>query len=111
MHDFWYDYVWPRYDKKVKLCGMDKDSFIVYIKTDDIYKNIGEDVETRFDTLNYEINILLLTVKNKKVIRLMKDELGAKIMTKFAGLRAKTYCYLRDDSREVKKARGTKSVL
>ena len=38
MHDFWYDYVWPRYDKKVKLCGMDKDSFIVYIKTDDIYK-------------------------------------------------------------------------
>ena len=41
----------------------------------------------------------------------MKDELGAKIMTKFAGLRAKTYCYLRDDSREVKKARDTKSVL
>ena len=52
MHDFWYDYVKPRYDKKVKLCGMDTDSFIVYIKTDDIYKNIAEDVETRFDTLN-----------------------------------------------------------
>ena len=29
---------------------MDTGSFIVYIKTDDIYKDIAEDVETRFDT-------------------------------------------------------------
>ena len=29
---------------------MDTDSFIVYIKTDDIYKDIAEDIETRFDT-------------------------------------------------------------
>ena len=33
---------------------MDTDSFIVYIKTDDIYKDIAEDVETRLDTSNYE---------------------------------------------------------
>ena len=32
-----------------------KDSFIVYIKTDDIYKDIAEDVETRFHTSNYEV--------------------------------------------------------
>ena len=31
---------------------MDTDSFIVYIKTDDIYKDIAKDVETRFDTSN-----------------------------------------------------------
>ena len=31
---------------------MDKDSFIVYIKIDDIYKDIAKDVETRFDTSN-----------------------------------------------------------
>ena len=30
---------------------MDTDSFIVYIKTGDIYKDIDEDVESRFDTL------------------------------------------------------------
>ena len=29
---------------------MDTDSFMVYIKTDDIYKGIAEDIETRLDT-------------------------------------------------------------
>ena len=33
MYEFWYDYVWPRDSAKVKLCYMDTDSFIVYIKT------------------------------------------------------------------------------
>ena len=35
---------------------MDTDSFIVYIKTDDTYKDITEDVKTRFDTSNYELD-------------------------------------------------------
>ena len=63
---------------------MDTNSFIVYIKRDDIYKNIAEDVETRFDTSNYELEFNyidrpLLKGKNKKVIGLMKDELKEKI--------------------------------
>ena len=41
----------------------------------------------------------------------MKDELGGKIMTKFVGLRAKTYFYLRDDGSENKKAKGTKMCV
>ena len=56
MYEFWYDYVKPKYGKKAKLCYTDTDSFIVYIKTNDIYKNIVEDVETRFDTSNYELD-------------------------------------------------------
>ena len=60
------------------------------MKTDDIYKDIIEDVETRFDTSNYELDRPLLKIKNRKVIGLMKDELDRKIMTKFVGLRAKT---------------------
>ena len=68
----------------------DTESFIVYIKTDDIYKDIAEDIETRFDTLNYELERLFPKGKNKKVIWLMKDELGRKIMAKFVGLTAKT---------------------
>ena len=53
--------------------------------TDDIC--IVEDVETRFDTSNYKLECKstdtpLPKGKNKKVIRLMKDKLGAKIMTK-----------------------------
>ena len=60
---------------------MDTESFIVYIKTDYVYKDIAEDVETRFDTSNYELECNsierpLPKGKNKKVIELMKDELG-----------------------------------
>ena len=54
MYEFWYDYVKPKYGENAKLCYMDTDSFIVHVKTDDIYKDIAEDVETRFDTSNYE---------------------------------------------------------
>ena len=62
--------------KKTKLCYMDRNSFIVYIRTGDIYKDIEEDVETSFDTSNYELDRLLPKGENKNVIGLMKDELG-----------------------------------
>ena len=88
-----YDYVKPKYGEKAKLCYMDTDSFIVYIKLDNIYKDNAEDVETRFCTSNYELDRPLPKGKNKKVIGLMKNELGKKIMTKFVGVRAKTYSY------------------
>ena len=45
---------------------MDTESFIVYIKSDDIYKNIGEDVEIRSDTSNYELDRPLPKEKMKK---------------------------------------------
>ena len=57
---------------------MDTDRFIVYIESDDTYKNIAEDVKTRFDTSNYELDRTLPERKIKKVIGLMKDELGGK---------------------------------
>ena len=50
-----------------------------------------------------------LKEKMKKVIELIKDELGGKIMTRFVGLKAKTYSYLIDDGSEDKKAKGTKN--
>ena len=59
VYDFWYNYVKPNYDKRAKLCYMDTDSFIVYIKTDDIYIDIKEGVETRFETPIYELDRLL----------------------------------------------------
>ena len=68
---------------------MDTDSFIVYVKTDDMYKDNAEDVETRFDTSNYELDKPLLKGKKKKFIGLMKDKLGGKSMKKFVTLRTK----------------------
>ena len=108
MYEFWYDYVKPKYGEKAKLCYMDTDSFIVYIKTDDIYKDIAEDVETRFDTSNYELDRPLPKGKNKKVIGLMKDELGGQIMKEFIEVRAKKYSYLKENNNENKKLKGTK---
>ena len=49
INEFWYDYVKLKNGKKVKYRN-----FNVYIKTDHIYKDIAEDVETTFDTSNYE---------------------------------------------------------
>ena len=104
MSKFWYDYVKPKYVEKANLYYMDTDSFTVYIKADDIYKDIAKDVETRFDISNYELNRPLPKRKNKKVIGLIKGKLGRKIRTKFVGLRAKT------EGIEDKKAKGTNSV-
>ena len=111
MYEFWCDYVKPKYGDNVKLCYMDTDSFIMHIKTEDFYKDIADDVEKRFDTSNYEVDRPLPTGKNKKVIGLMKDELGGRIMTEFAALRPKTYSYLTDDCKEDKKAKGTKKCM
>ena len=101
----------PKYNDNVKLCYLDTDSFVMNIKTEDFYKDIGNDVEKRFDTSNHELNRPLPTGKNKKVIGLMKDELGGKIVTEFVTLRPKTYSYLTDDCEEDKKAKGTKKYV
>ena len=111
MYELWYDYMKPKYGDNVKLCYMDTDSFIMNIKTEDFYKDIANDVEKRFDTSNYEVNRPLPTGKNKKVIGLMKDELGGKIITEFVAFRPKTYSYLTDDGKEDKKAKGTKKYI
>ena len=65
MYEFWYDDAKRKYGEKAKLCYMYTDSFTVYIKTNDIYTNIAEDVETRFDTSNYELDRPLVKRKNK----------------------------------------------
>ena len=72
---------------------MDTESFIMYIKTEDFYEDIANDVERWFDTSNYDKkdNRPLLIGKNKKVMGKFKDEIGGKIMAKFCGLGAKAY--------------------
>ena len=98
MYESQYDYLKPKYKDKVKLCYVDTDSFVIYLETDDFYKDIANDVEKRFDTSNYDEKDErpLLIGKNKKVLGLFKEELGGNIMKEFAALRAKTYAYLID---------------
>ena len=84
MYQFWCDYVKPNYVAKAKLCYADTYSFIVCIK--------------------------IVIESNWKVIGLMKDELGGKVVPKFVGLGAKTYSYLIEDGGEDKKAKDTQNV-
>ena len=80
---------------------------IVHAKTNDIYKDIA-DVKTRFDTSKFELDTPFPNWKNKKVIGLIKDALGGKIMKELVGLRAKTYSSSKDNNDEDKKIKDTK---
>ena len=71
MYEFWYDHVKTKYVIWIQT---------VYVKTGNIYKDIEEDIETRFDTSNFEIDRPLPKGKIEKVIQLMKDGLGGKII-------------------------------
>ena len=111
MYEFWYDYVKNKYGNKARLCYMDTDSFVINIKTNDFYEDISQDVNERFDTSNYTFDRPLPKGINKKVIGLMKDELGGGIITEFVTLRPKTYSYITNDFTELKKAKGTKKCV
>ena len=108
--DYWYNEMKPKYGGNVKFCHMDTDSFIMHIKRKDFYKDIADEVEKKYDTSNYTVKRPLPMGKNKKVIGIMKDELGGKIMKEFIGLTPKCYSYLTDDVNVDKKGKGTKNV-
>ena len=112
MYEFHYDYMVPKYDlEKLKLCYMDTDSLVYDINAKDFYEDIADDVPARFDTSRYCPNRPLPVGLNKKVIGLMKDELGGKIMTEFVALRPKLYSYKVLDGSEDKKCKGIKKCV
>ena len=91
MYEFWYNYIKPKHKEKAQLCYMDKDRFIVHVKTKDFYEDLSEDVEKRFDTSNYEAEKPLAVSINKKVVLLIKHKLGRKITITFVALTTKAY--------------------
>ena len=111
MYEFHYDYMKKKYEEKnLKLLYMDTDSLVYKIKTRDFYKDIADDVESRFDTSGYEPDKPLPIGKNKKVIGLMKDESGGKVMKEFISLRPKMYSY-RVGEDKPKKCKGIKKCV
>ena len=53
MYEFWYNYIIPKYGDRAKLCYTDTDSFIIYIKTEDFFEDISNDIEKCLDISNY----------------------------------------------------------
>ena len=80
-------------------------------KTEDFYKDIADDIEARFDTSGYVPDRPLPVGLNKKVIGLMKDELGGEIMREFVSLWPKMYSYKVGNSEPKKCKRIKKCVV
>ena len=89
---------------------MDINSFIFYIKTENVSVDISKYFERRSGTSNCKLERPLSKENNRKVITLMKDKLRGERMTEFASLRPKTYSYLTDDNHESKKNKRHKKV-
>ena len=109
MYEFHYDYMKPKFTD-LKLCYMDSNSLIYRIGTEDFYTDIADDVPTRFDTSSYCDRPLPVGM-NKKVIGLMKDELGGAIMTEFVALRSKLYSFRKLNGTCDKKCKGIKKCI
>ena len=112
MYEFHYNYMLPKYGNRISLCYMDTDSFVYDIETEDFYRDISNDVENRFDTSSYKDdgNRPFPVGKNKKVIGLMKDQVGGDMMREFVALRPKMYAY-KVKSDEFKKCKGIKKCV
>ena len=113
MYDFHYNYIKTKYGEKAKLLFTDTDSLMYEIQTEDFYKDISGDVKNRFDTSDYPENHPsgIPTGINKKMLGMMKDEAGGKIIKEFVGLRAKLYSFIMDDGEENKKCKGIKKQV
>ena len=111
MHEFYYEYLKPKYGDKLKLCHMDTDSFIIHVQTEDFYKDIADDVCKWFDTSGYDkkLNRPLPTGTDKKVNGMFKDELNGMIIFEFCAPRAKTYAFKHYDD-EGEKGKGYKEM-
>ena len=56
MYNFHYNYIKPKYGEKALLLMTDTDSLCYEIETEDFYKDIAGDVESKFDTSAYPKN-------------------------------------------------------
>ena len=110
MFNFHYNYIQKKYKDKAELLFTDTDSLMYQIHTDDFYKDISHDIETKFDTSDYPPDHPsgILTGVNKKVIGMFKDEVAGKQITCFVGLRPKLYSFRIEEDKEVRKCKGIK---
>ena len=92
MYEFWYDHLKVKYGDKIKLIHTDTDSFVIEVKTDDIYKDMYEDRHL-YDFSDYPKDHPNYDVVNKKVYDIFSDDLNGKIVTEFTADKPKMYSY------------------
>ena len=92
MYQFWYDHLKNKYNNNVELVYTDTDSFIIQVKTDDIYKDMLKD-KNLYDFSEYPKDHPNYDITNKKVLMKFKDEMKSLIITEFIGLKPKMYSF------------------
>ena len=112
MYDFHHKYAKKKWEG-LKVLYTDTDSLVYEIGTEYFFADIAEDVEGMFDTSDFPKDhpSVIPVEKNKKVIGMMKDECGGKIIKEFAALRPKLHSFLMDEGKEEKKAKGVKKSV
>ncbi len=94
MFKFVYEYLKPKWGNNIEIIQTDTDGLMLYVKTEDFYKDIKNDIKRWWDTSNFsKDNKFRLKPKNKMKLGCFKIETGENIVTIFIGLRAKMYCY------------------
>lgn len=110
LYKFHYDFIKNKYKNKARLCYTDTDSLLYFIRTEDFYQDMKNEID-KFDTSNFDVNNCFNIPRiNAKIPGLFKDELGGDIITEFTGLRAKLYC-IKSKKIQIKKAKGVSKTI
>jgi hypothetical protein len=108
MYKFHYDYYKPKYGDNATLLFTDTDSLCYHVKTEDVYKDMKEDIHL-FDQSDYSLEgFRSVDNTNKKVIGKFKDETSGIPIVEFVGLRSKMYSILLEGGKEKKTGKGVK---
>ena len=107
MYDFHYNYIKKKYNNRAKLLFTDTDSLTYEMETMNAYKDFWTDKDM-FDNSHYPENSPYYCNTNKKIIGKFKDEVCGIPITEFIGLKSKMYCYVKDNEKGGRTAKGIK---
>ena len=110
MYDFFYNNLKKQYGECCNLLYTDTDSLLLEIQTDDVYADMKSHADF-YDTSDYPVNHPLHSTINKKVPGKMKDETPAIPIAEYVGLRPKMYSILKENSEQIRKAKGVKKYV
>ena len=113
MYQYFYNELKVRYRDKLTLMATDTDSFIYRVETDDLYKDMLQNIHL-YDTSNYPTDNPLYCLDHKKQIGSMKDELGGYAMKEFVALHPKMYSFvynIKDKEINEKRCKGIPRVV
>lgn len=109
MYDFYYYQMKRKYGDRVCLLYTDTDSLLMQIKTNDVYRDMADQLDL-YDTSDFPKDHYLHNTTNKKVLGKMKDECASKPITEYVGLRSKMYSIMKDNG-NIRKAKGVKKYV